>query len=354
MSDVLVVCCADWANGAYRVKQELDSLGLDVVAFKGMPHQFAYADEVPMIPGDWRGPPAFSYVPRLKPYAEAARCIMFMSSQFVEMGVNLAEKKCTVWHGGSDYRMRPKQCNDLFNPYVEVTMIGAPDEMGIGAKNEVWIPLHVDTAGLDPVYERRDPKKVLVGHFPSNAGMKGTGLICAVMDKLKADPTVADRFEYIGLRGDARLSWPQHMNRVRQCDVYIDQIMPSLGGRPAGYFGTSSIEAAALGKVVMVNNLYRDQFHAEFGAAEPMWTNTAEELEAALREVLSWTEAELRAKREATRDWMERIHGLKPVAERMWEKVFGPMLDGKGRKCTSTTVGNGATSATAIMSGSTR
>jgi len=180
----------------------------------------------------------------LLPYVRDANIIVFMHSSFVDFGDEYRGKRLFVFHGGTMYRQNPEQLNALFNPLVEKSLIQTADLLGLGAKNEVWVLPPVDTENIQPVYEPQADKPV-IAHYPSNQ-WKGTDIILEAIDELKKEG-LDFHFNYSA----QIVPWEDNIKRMSQCDIYIDALCPMQGDKKYGEWGVQTLEAMALGKVVL-------------------------------------------------------------------------------------------------------
>lgn len=104
--------------------------------------------------------------------------------------------------------------------------------------------------------------KVVIGHFPSRRGMKGTGTITAAFkdltggsfDKESEDGITVFDSRDVTLRIVRGLRHADALEVMQQCDIVLDQMTPW------GVYGLVSVEAMAMGKVV-VSSLIPDYYH---------------------------------------------------------------------------------------------
>jgi glycosyltransferase involved in cell wall biosynthesis len=327
--DALLLAKDDWANTMYRTWRCLIHLGLNCVAFKGNPHPYKYPHEAPIHPSLTSIPISYSPVAVQAPGLEtlireshvihlfAATCPIFHHDmQFYN------QAKVVVQHGSSAYRQMPEVCNNVFNKIADATIIQCPDLLGLGAKNEVFIYYAVDTDFLQPNYERVDPDKIIIGHFPSNPHVKGTQAIINVIKQLKEEPSLKDKFEFVF--PDKTLSWVGNLKRIEKCDIIIETLNPKQVDKKFGEWGNTALEAAALGKVVITNShsvhIYEKQYNRKLML---QIANTPEQLATTLRTILmGWNDEDYRKMKERTRKWVVMNHSIPSTAERLWEKVY--------------------------------
>ena len=311
---ILIVARSDWANMAYKYQESLRSVGVDAKAVT-------------------TSSPNLSCIPyhaetcrleKIKGYARHAEIIQFMHSKYIPIGKDFKKtKRLFVFHGGSAYRRNPEQVNNIFNHIVEKSIIQTPDLLGLGAKNEVWVPACVDTDRLKPNYERQG-KKIIIGHFPSNAEVKTSEGINLVMKNLESK--FGNKFEYIF--SSKRLNWEENMKRVSQCDIYIDACTPILktkkspNGNTYGEWGVAAPEAAALGKVVISHMLNHKRYVQEFGKCEIRVANSLKEIRKTITKLLKMSDEELIQIKKDTRLWVEKFHSYEFMGRRLRETVY--------------------------------
>ena len=327
MPNILALTYNDWANTGWRFTRCLRSLGLDVTYYKGRPHKFRYLDEGPIHPDLEKGIVLSQYpvailCKELRELLEQVDIIHFFASTMIVTGADLREKKIVVNHGGSTFRIGTEAVKAAFNPYVDYSIIQCPDLLGLGAKNEVLIYYPVDTDFIQPDYEAHE--KVIIGHWPSSPHNKGTARIVEVIERLEQDPSVKDRFRYIGQRTLEKqtIPWPEHLGRVRGCDVIIESMQPDIDGRRFGEWGNQTLEAAAMGKAVITNMLSLDTYNREYGDCPLMVANDTAQLESQIRAVVGMTPDELRALKGRMRAWAVEKHSMAATAQRLWDRVY--------------------------------
>ena len=78
-----------------------------------------------------------------------------------------------VYHAGSSYRKHYKFYNDLFNPFVNMSILALGEFWELGAKNPQYLVGAVDTKRITPHFGSSfsTPR---IGHYPSNVSIKRT------------------------------------------------------------------------------------------------------------------------------------------------------------------------------------
>ncbi len=332
--DVLLLAKNDWANTGFRFWRCLRSLGLNCVMFKGNSHPFGYPDQAPIHPSLTGLPIDLYPVTVMAPYLESllaqAKVVHFLASTFVVAPNWRWDKKQTkvvVQHGGSTYRLYPERCNQIFNPIADATIIQCPDLLGLGAVNETLIYYPVDCNAIVPDYEFARPDCLVVGHFPSDPVVKGTARILEVIDKLLADPQLAGKFIYNGVRnaeGSAHwVSWEEQLERIRGCDVIIETLNPEIAGRKFGEWGNTALEASAMGKIVITNTHSAELYKREYGVMPALhFANTPIQLENCLRDLINMNREKIMDRMRIARNWVVHYHSIEATAKRLWDRVY--------------------------------
>lgn len=322
--DVLMLAFNDWANTGYRTMKCLESLGLKVLGFKGLPHPFCYPHQLTILPELMDGGSEVKIVGQvdsviLRELAAASKVMHFISSSGVDLGIDLRKKKVVMQHGGMAYRNNSKYLNPAYNQFVTKTVVQMPDLLGLGAKDEELIYFPVDTEYLQPDWKFKRNGKLRIGHFPTSYKTKGTEVILKVINSLPT--SYSERFEFITKEEGIRL-WFDQIEAMRQCDVVIDVFKPTWDGKQYGEWGNVSFEAAALGKIVITMSQRKEIYQKEYGNLELMIANTEEELTERLEEIIESSDSDLIDKANATRNWVVEKHSIQATAQRWWDKVY--------------------------------
>jgi hypothetical protein len=319
--DVLFLTYDDNCNTGYRFWMCAKYLGLNAVMFKGKPHPFGYPMQAPIHPSLANKPVSASptMVPAggIESLIHSAKVVHLIASFYPIAAINWKGSFVVAQHGGTVYRQNPEECNNVFEQIgVRHNIIQCPDLLGLGAKNESWIYYPVDTVKLQPDFSRKNPEKLVIGHFPSNAEVKGTSTIERVLSELMS--RYPGKFEYIGSR--EQVSWSHNLDRMRKCDIYIEGCNASQGDKVYGEWANAGLEASALGCAVITHCLSKDKYEAEFGKLGPIIANDETELAQAVSSLLEMDDITPIKKR--CREWAENNHSIPVTANRLWDKVY--------------------------------
>jgi len=311
---VLVLAVDDWANTGWRFSRCLKLLGYDVEGFKKNPHPFGYKEQIEV----------FKSMADVKKKAVESDVIHFIASSFIDTGVDLSKKFVVVNHGGSAYRKSSVKVSKFFNAFVDASLIQSPDLLNLGAKNEHLIYYPIDVNFIKPVFNEVG-NKLIVGHFPSNAKLKGTPSILQVVNEF------VSKINYVGVRGvDKRknvIKWEDNLARVAKCDIIIETMNAEMRLNKtavvSGEWGNTALEAAASGKVLITNTLSKDIYEREYGELPILVANNKDQLRQRLEEVLSMSSKEIMVLKHKMRQWAEDNHSLEATAKRLEDKIYG-------------------------------
>jgi len=301
MKAVFVTTDRDYANLGYMLSQCLDRVGVDSkmymeksVAHAYPKHGIVFGKNIDMV----------------KKEAKNADIIVFVQGKYIDLDIDLSKKKVAVFYGATNYRKRHDKLNKKFNPIVDVTLLQTGDLLDLGGKNQKWIAGCVDTKAIIPKFrnERFDPMKF--GHYPSRPKKKGTGEIIEAMKNV----TIKHHLEI----DYTPLDWLDHLKRINNCDIYIEQFQRVQEGKyPLCSYGLSALEAAAMGRIVLVNFCYLDTYEEQYGKCPLVVANTKKELTEKAEWLISLSFNEYINLQLRTRRWVEDYHSFESIGKRM-------------------------------------
>jgi hypothetical protein len=298
---VLNLALDDYANFSHTNAAALRSVGVQCKDLKIMRHPFQYETQSER-----------ATVAEMQRQIKGADVIQIMHTwpDALEMCKNLKKKRVVVYHTGTTYRTAPEKWNDVFNPYVSMCFTDQCEFIGLGAKNEMYIATAVDVKNT-PVPVRPVKKPLEFAHFPSNPEVKGTKEIINMMQRL-----VLETYFIFNVSG-AKVSHPGQIERMGKCDVYIELFKPTLNGKPYGCFGVSAFEAAALGRIVVTQNIHEAAYAKVYGNCPLRITNTEQEFIDCIERLLGTPNQVLEEIQKETRAWMERNHSFEATGKRL-------------------------------------
>jgi glycosyltransferase involved in cell wall biosynthesis len=215
-----------------------------------------------------------------------------------------AMRKPTVMHFlGSDIRGRPPE--DLkWARRAGAVVIGSYDAIRWVPDAHV-IPPGIDVASIEPA-PPKDHDHPVVLHAPSSRSRKGTEEVTAAAEKLGLNLELVEGVDHRAA-----------FERYRAADLVVDQLN-------AGWYGMFAIEAMALGKpvVAFLHEEAKERTEEAFGIEVPIVHATKETLPDVLHDLVSHP-AELRRIGAASRAYVERVHDLSVVADRLLDLYAG-------------------------------
>jgi glycosyltransferase involved in cell wall biosynthesis len=206
-------------------------------------------------------------------------------------------KKSVLHYLGSD--IRGKSPAELaFGKKAGAQVVGSYDAIRWVPEAEV-IPPGIDVQAIVPA-PPADRARPVILHAPSSRRRKGTEHVIAACEGLDADLVLVE-----GVRHD------EAFERYREVDIVVDQLN-------AGWYGLFAIECMALGKPV-VSYLHEEaveRTEQALGERVPIVPATKEDLRARLEPLVA-SAAERRRIGAESRAYVERVHDLEGVADRL-------------------------------------
>jgi hypothetical protein len=294
----------DYANLCHEASMAMRSVGLDCTSYISKRHEFGYENQSEVL--DYRN--------MYKKMIESDIIIIGHSdSKMYQLVKNIKGKRLFVWHTGTRYRMRHESHNTSWNRICESCFIALPEFSQLGAKGQEYISVTVDVDKYAADFEN---KQILTFvHFPSNPEVKGTSVINEVMRDLKTE--YPENFRYVN--DNKIIPHIKNMFRIKNCDVYIEMCSATQKGREYGSFGTTAIEAAALGKIVITNNHYKEFYEKQYGNCPMIIANTQDELRESIINLFNTDLTELK---KSHRKWVEDNHSYNATGNR-FKKILG-------------------------------
>ena len=161
------------------------------------------------------------------------------------------------------------------------------------------IPPGIDVTAIEPA-PPSDRARPVILHAPSSRRRKGTEHVIAACEGLDADLVLVE-----GLHHD------EAFERYREADIVVDQLN-------AGWYGLFAIECMALGKpvVTFLHDEAVELTERELGTRVPIVSATTETLRGRLEPLVA-SAAERRRIGAESRAYVERVHDLERVADRL-------------------------------------
>lgn len=296
---VLNLSECDYANASHENAKALRSIGVDCEDLVKSKHPFGYATEGKL-----------STIPEMIESIKKADVIQVMHSHpyLFELAKANSNAKIMVYHTGTRYREGHKGLSILFEGYTQCT-----DQSEFLAINQnlhyIVSPVEFDCAPL------ATEGRLRFAHYPSNPQVKGTDKILEMMNpfKLKLDFRVS-------------LNTVDHATQLRRmanCDVYIELFKPELNGNPYGCFGVTALEASAMGRIVVTNNLHNKVYTDTYGRLPFTIANTEKAFTNTINGLLNLSLEMIRDMQKQTWEIMRENHSYKATGERILKVING-------------------------------
>jgi len=215
-----------------------------------------------------------------------------------------AMRKRSVMHFlGSDIRGRPPE--DLnWARRAGAIVVGSYDAIRWVPDAHV-IPPGIDLSSIEPAPPKAHEHPVVL-HAPSSRSRKGTSEVVAAAEKLGLDLELVEGVDHRAA-----------FERYKNADLVVDQLN-------AGWYGMFAIEAMALGKpvVAFLHEEAARRTEEAFGLEVPVVHATKETLADVLESLVSRPD-ELRRIGAAGRAYVEQVHDLSAVADRLLDLYAG-------------------------------
>jgi glycosyltransferase involved in cell wall biosynthesis len=206
-------------------------------------------------------------------------------------------KRSVMHYLGSDIRGKtPQQL--AFGKKAGAEIVGSYDAIRWVPEAE-FVPPGVDVRSIEPA-PPSDRSRPVILHAPSSRRRKGTEHVIAACEGLEADLVLVE-----GLHHE------EAFERYRDADIVVDQLN-------AGWYGLFAIECMALGKPV-VTFLHEEAVRRTedaLGDRVPLVRATKDDLRAQLEPLVA-SAAERRRIGAESRAYVERVHDLERVADRL-------------------------------------
>jgi glycosyltransferase involved in cell wall biosynthesis len=206
-------------------------------------------------------------------------------------------KRSVMHYLGSDIRGKtPQQL--AFGKKAGAEIVGSYDAIRWVPEAE-FVPPGIDVRSIVPA-PPSDRSRPVILHAPSSRRRKGTEHVIAACEGLEADLVLVE-----GLHHE------EAFERYRDADIVVDQLN-------AGWYGLFAIECMALGKPV-VTFLHEEavrRTEQALGDRVPLVRATKDDLRAQLEPLVA-SAAERRRIGAESRAYVERVHDLERVADRL-------------------------------------
>lgn len=305
--DVLNICRHDYANYMRDITQAMRSVGIDVQEAKKHTHEFGYEEETPVRPHQ-----------EIVDMIRQAKIIQIFHSdlQLLTQVQSLNPRaKRVIYHTGTLYRQRPDHHNRAIDPMTKVVM-ALGEFMELGARHPIYMAPTINTNRIlprDGFIEKNPNKRRLIGHFPSSRTNKGSELIERLMIEHKDVNYVTS---------GTLIPHADHLKRIQEVDILIELFNPTQGGKKYGSWGMTCLEAAAMAKVVITQNLSDKVYQDHYGPHPLKLIRNPHEFHQVINELRDMSAQDLLDLQISTWKWVHQNHGYVPTGNYIKNKII--------------------------------
>jgi glycosyltransferase involved in cell wall biosynthesis len=189
--------------------------------------------------------------------------------------------------------------------YIDKFLVCAPCYSEF-CENSVVLPLALDLERFTKSALPDFYGDFIIMHAPTDKGNKGTDFIIDAIDRL-----IIEGYK-IRLDLVENIEHGELILRYAQCHIFIDQIL-------AGWYGTATIEAMAIGRpvIVSIRNSYFNNI--DFGEIIPAINADPDSIYHVIKETISMGYDYLAKKGEESRKFVEEIHDCRKITSKLIE-----------------------------------
>jgi len=287
----------DWANFGYGIYKSLQAVGSDVIGHKIGRHLFSYEEQLDVITPN-----------QVKDIYKDCNLIILVHSDWELIELLPQGSNVINFATGTKYRSNPELINSKFN--APISLIALPEFQTLAPNPKYLVGAVESDWAIKDIIGRR----IRVGHFPSNPDIKGTEDIIRIISGMDCE------FIY----STERVSHTENLKRIYDCDIYVEMLASTQGGKPYGSFGITALEAAAMGKIVITqaindNGLYENVY----GINMLNFVKDELGLKKTLSSLLQYKGDYLTGQMELTKEWMEKNHSYKATGIKLMGYLNG-------------------------------
>lgn len=186
--------------------------------------------------------------------------------------------------------------------FVDKQLVCAP-YISEFVQRSIVFPLAIDITEYQYIPQKKLTDEIIILHAPSHRGNKGTVFILEAIDRLK------NNGYNIKLLLVENVSHSEIKEKYIQCDIFVDQLV-------AGWYGTASIEAMAIGRPVVC--FLRESYfkYIDYGDSIPIINANPSTIYEVLKKLIleKYKLPEIGAK---SRKFVEKIHALDVCIEKL-------------------------------------
>ncbi len=300
---VINICREDYANYGYELSESMKLVGIDAETFALRRHAFGYIKQA-----------THTTVEQIVLQCRKADVIMVMHTDEVLYNVVRAfrnKKTIIVWHTGTRYRQNPDKYNQMWNDVADKVVCCLGEFMDMGCKNPAYFNMTIDVDSFVPNFKAQNP--LLIAHYPSNQIVKGTATVKMILSEIRN----GNRGKVVTSIDTAIIRHDRSLIRMRQCDIYVEMMATEQTGKRYGSFGTTALEAAAMGKIVVTNDTDAHIYKEHYGECALIICNDVDSMKEKLNELANMPIQKIIELKKQSRLWVERNHSRKSSGIRM-------------------------------------
>lgn len=256
---ILNLASNDYSNYSYDNARALRSIGIDCTDFVLQKHDL-YEKQSKLIHPN--------HIPRLAKEAEIIQ--VFHSDENIYNMVRSLGKKILIYHTGTRYRENHFHLEQVFKGVTSIT--DQTEFMTLGRHHYIVSPVELELA------QTIKTKPIKVGHYPSHAWTKGTDTIVEMLSPFMGQMNWQHSTNLV--------SHQEQLRRIARCDIYVELFKPEIRGKPYGCFGVTALEACAMGKITVTNNLFPKVYTDVYGTCPMTIINEKEKFINYFRQIL--------------------------------------------------------------------
>ena len=291
-----ILTSSDWAAFSMGLYKSLKAVDADVIGHALTRHIFGYEEQLEVITPN-----------NIKETYKDCDVVLMVHSDW-ELNEYITCPIIPI-HTGTKYRQGHELINTKFNSPISI--IALPEFQTLAPNPKYLVGAVESNWAVKDVVGRR----IRVGHFPSNPDVKGTEDIVRILRN-------AENCEFI--YSTERVSHAENLKRIYDCDIYVEMLASTQGGKPYGSFGITGLEAAAMGKIVITqaindNGLYNDAY----GVNMLNFVKDELGLKKTLSSLLQYKGDYLTGQMESTKEWIEKNHSYKATGTKLMSYING-------------------------------
>lgn len=184
--------------------------------------------------------------------------------------------------------------------YADLQLVCAPCYSPFVPGSNV-LPLGIDLEEFPYTPMETPEDKIKIMHAPTHRGNKGTKFVMEAIDRLIAEGYPVEKVLV------ENVSHSQLKEHYKNCHIFVDQLL-------AGWYGTASIEAMAIGRPVVCNINQEFYKYIDYGPQIPIINANPNNIYESLKNLIE-NKDELEKIGSRSRDFVEKIHNSDKIID---------------------------------------